>query len=206
MPEVAEPVLYAKLHDNGNFVLYGSNSQIVWQSFDYPTDTDSQIVWQSFDYPTDTLLGGQKLKLGVDHLVSNSGKYKLSMRNTDGAVMIYNVYDEFHARLTGKPLDRPETMLVTLNLNTAGILYLVNSDGKIREIIYNGKKQHQQLKEGTINNVKQDYIYIATLDSEGDFVLYRERIDGNVGDNEDSSSGLIQLWTSNQWDKCHTPI
>ncbi|KAF2314722.1 hypothetical protein GH714_030172 [Hevea brasiliensis] len=42
----------AKLHDNGNFVLAEANS-------------GGQILWQSFDYPTDTLLPG--MKLGINH-------------------------------------------------------------------------------------------------------------------------------------------
>ncbi|KAK1439558.1 hypothetical protein QVD17_05378 [Tagetes erecta] len=41
----------AKLHDNGNLVV---------------TDQDEKVVWQSFDYPTDTLLPG--MKLGRDYL------------------------------------------------------------------------------------------------------------------------------------------
>ncbi|XP_021615599.1 G-type lectin S-receptor-like serine/threonine-protein kinase CES101 [Manihot esculenta] len=42
----------ATLHDNGNFVLQEANS-------------GGQILWQSFDYPTDTLLPG--MKLGINH-------------------------------------------------------------------------------------------------------------------------------------------
>ena len=40
---------FASMHDSGNFVLYNNNSS---------------IIWQSFDYPTDTLLGGQSLPNG----------------------------------------------------------------------------------------------------------------------------------------------
>ncbi|XP_026451619.1 S-locus-specific glycoprotein S13-like [Papaver somniferum] len=62
-----QPVSYAKMHDNGYFVLYNA---------------ESQIIWESFDYPTDTILGGQVLKDDVD-MVSGvslfnpgSGEYK----------------------------------------------------------------------------------------------------------------------------------
>ncbi|KAI3970660.1 hypothetical protein MKX01_024307, partial [Papaver californicum] len=70
LPDVPEPASYAKMHDNGNFVLYGS---------------ESQIVWESFDYPTDTILGGQKLKAGIDLFSSN---HRLSIRQDDGFVAI----------------------------------------------------------------------------------------------------------------------
>lgn len=40
---------FASMHDSGNFVLYNNNSS---------------IIWQSFDYPTDTLLGSQSLPNG----------------------------------------------------------------------------------------------------------------------------------------------
>ncbi|KAI3981322.1 hypothetical protein MKX01_004586, partial [Papaver californicum] len=39
VPDIQEPVSYAEMRDDGNFVLYGSESQIVWESFDDPTDT-----------------------------------------------------------------------------------------------------------------------------------------------------------------------
>ncbi|KAF2284364.1 hypothetical protein GH714_021124 [Hevea brasiliensis] len=44
--DVSDPIDSATMLDSGNFVLYGSNSS---------------VVWQSFDFPTDTLLGGQNL-------------------------------------------------------------------------------------------------------------------------------------------------
>lgn len=40
------------------------------------------------------------------------------------------------------------------------------------------------------------YIYRATLNSGGDFNLYKERIDGNISTGYDSksSSSLVRLW------------
>ena len=45
------------MHDNGNFVLYDSNSR---------------IIWQSFDHPTNTLLPGQRLPPGKEIFSSAS--------------------------------------------------------------------------------------------------------------------------------------
>ncbi|RZC89546.1 hypothetical protein C5167_027091 [Papaver somniferum] len=71
LPDVPEAASYAKMHDDGNLVLYGSSSQ---------------IMWESFDYPSDTILGGQKLRPGIDLI---SGNYRLSLDQTDGSVAIY---------------------------------------------------------------------------------------------------------------------
>ncbi|RWR97739.1 G-type lectin S-receptor-like serine/threonine-protein kinase LECRK1 isoform X1 [Cinnamomum micranthum f. kanehirae] len=46
--ELNEVIHSASMLNNGNFVLYNS---------------DSKIIWQSFDYPTDTILAGQSLPL-----------------------------------------------------------------------------------------------------------------------------------------------
>ena len=40
------PATSAAMLDSGNFVLYGN---------------DSNVIWESFDFPTDTILGGQNL-------------------------------------------------------------------------------------------------------------------------------------------------
>ncbi|KAF2284366.1 hypothetical protein GH714_021511 [Hevea brasiliensis] len=75
----SDPIDSASMLDSGNFVLYGSNSS---------------VVWQSFDFPTDTLLGGQNLSNG-DELVSSisnfhhsSGRYLLAMQS-DGNLVAY---------------------------------------------------------------------------------------------------------------------
>ncbi|KAL2338370.1 hypothetical protein Fmac_012816 [Flemingia macrophylla] len=60
----------ASMLDSGNFVLY---------------DDNHTVVWQSFDYPTDTILGGQNLTSGVKLVSSlsesdhSSGRYVLIM-------------------------------------------------------------------------------------------------------------------------------
>ncbi|KAI9070453.1 hypothetical protein K1719_047584 [Acacia pycnantha] len=75
-------VYSASLLDSGNLVLQ---------------DKSSNILWQSFDYPTDTILGGQILRTkGI--LVSSSsntnqssGKFQLKMQD-DGNLVMYPAY------------------------------------------------------------------------------------------------------------------
>lgn len=38
LPQIPEPVAFAKVEDTGNLVLYGSKSQIIWQSDDHPSE------------------------------------------------------------------------------------------------------------------------------------------------------------------------
>ncbi|XP_030930579.1 G-type lectin S-receptor-like serine/threonine-protein kinase LECRK1 [Quercus lobata] len=77
----SRPANSAAMLDSGNFVLYG---------------TDSNVIWDSFDFPTDTILGGQNLSWG-DKLVSSvsisdhsSGRYSLNMK-VDGNLVAYPV-------------------------------------------------------------------------------------------------------------------
>ncbi|KAL1542095.1 G-type lectin S-receptor-like serine/threonine-protein kinase LECRK3 [Salvia divinorum] len=71
----------ASMNDNGNFVLY---------------DSDSRIIWQSFDNPTNTLLPGQRLLRGKEIFSSASetdhgrGNFRLKMQ-TDGNLVQYPI-------------------------------------------------------------------------------------------------------------------
>uniref|UniRef100_A0A2N9H4Q6 Bulb-type lectin domain-containing protein n=1 Tax=Fagus sylvatica TaxID=28930 RepID=A0A2N9H4Q6_FAGSY len=71
------------MRDSGNFVLY-----------DY--HNDSYVIWNSFDFPTDTISSGQNLSI-MDRLVSSvstsdksSGRFYLDMQ-TDGNFVAYPV-------------------------------------------------------------------------------------------------------------------
>uniref|UniRef100_A0A2N9ERT2 non-specific serine/threonine protein kinase n=1 Tax=Fagus sylvatica TaxID=28930 RepID=A0A2N9ERT2_FAGSY len=75
------PADSAFMHDSGNFVLY---------------NTSSDVIWESFAFPTDTILGGQNLTVanklvssvsGSDH---SSGRFYLWMQ-TDGNLVSYPV-------------------------------------------------------------------------------------------------------------------
>ncbi|XP_026442885.1 metalloendoproteinase 1-MMP-like [Papaver somniferum] len=65
------------MQDDGNLVFYNSRSE---------------IIWESFDYPTDTIPGGQNLRSGVDlnsfgkRLHSLNGENGLSVQDSNGLV------------------------------------------------------------------------------------------------------------------------
>ena len=75
----------ASMLDSGNFVLY---------------DDASSVVWESFEFPTDTILGGQNLSNRKDLVSSvsrsdhSSGRYCLRMQN-DGNLVSYPVDNKY---------------------------------------------------------------------------------------------------------------
>jgi len=110
----------ASMHNTGNFVLYSS---------------DSRIIWQSFDVPTDTILPGQRLPPGKQ-LVSSisgtnhaSGNFQLLMQN-DGNLVQYLVNgprEPDYSYWDSETFTAGDN--VTLNLDGNGWLYLLNATG-----------------------------------------------------------------------------
>ncbi|XP_047956360.1 G-type lectin S-receptor-like serine/threonine-protein kinase LECRK3 [Salvia hispanica] len=104
--------------DSGNFVL---------------CDSDSRIIWQSFDNPTNTLLPGQRLTPGKELFSSASetdyrrGKFRLKMQS-DGNLVQYPVHNSHdtapYAYFASQTVG--EGGNVSLNLNIDGRLYLLN--------------------------------------------------------------------------------
>lgn len=172
IPNIQEPVSYAVMHENGNFALYGS---------------ESQIDWQSFDYPTHTILGGQKLRSGVDLI---SGKSRLSVQDTNGSVEIHVQSSEsVRVSVISDALKGSLRRPIFLSLSTTGDLYLVGSDGVVLKYLYRNKNQQQRQQEGGSTVKEDDFMYIAVLYSEGYFILYKQRINGSIS--EESSSSII---------------
>lgn len=68
-----------EMQDNGNWALY---------------DAKNQVIWQSFDHPSDTLLQGQNLNLGMK-LESNNSLYIAEMMS-GGVVFYYNAKAPAH--------------------------------------------------------------------------------------------------------------
>ncbi|OWM91383.1 G-type lectin S-receptor-like serine/threonine-protein kinase LECRK1 [Punica granatum] len=151
------PATSASMLDTGNFVLY---------------DNSSQVIWQSFDYPTDTILGGQNLSRGVSlvsskSLFNHSSGRSLLVMQSDGNLVMYPVNSG------NKPEDSywsTATFSGTstqLHLDGNGTLRLQQKySGNITKIIANSSY---------IANRKDLVIHRATLDSDGNFRLYMHR-------------------------------
>ncbi|KAH6769138.1 hypothetical protein C2S51_014474 [Perilla frutescens var. frutescens] len=125
----SQPIASASMLDNGNFVLYDSNSS---------------IIWQSFDHPTNTLLPGQRLGPGEGLFSSASetdysrGIFMLIMQR-DGNLVQYPVNaptipsNSYYASGTYGAGNN-----VSLNLDNDGRLYLLNGSVTLRNITGGG--------------------------------------------------------------------
>ncbi|XP_052194296.1 G-type lectin S-receptor-like serine/threonine-protein kinase LECRK3 isoform X2 [Diospyros lotus] len=147
----------ASMLDTGNFVLYNS---------------DQEKVWESFEHPTDTILPGQTLSV-TRELVSAASE-------TDHASGIFRLKMQSDRNLVQYPVNTPDTApfaywssgiygtgdQVTLNLDNSGRLYLFNSSIVLRNIT-----QGEPSKEHTI--------IMMRLDSDGIFRLYSHSLEGN---------------------------
>ncbi|BFG35217.1 hypothetical protein CerSpe_214910 [Prunus speciosa] len=151
---------YASMLDSGNFVLYNSGRD---------------ILWQSFDHPTDTLLPGQRLLSG-DQLFSaksegdhSTGIFRLKMQN-DGNLVQYPIDTpdtgdySFYATSAGGKGEN-----VTLNFGADGHLYLLNSTGS----------NIQNITEGGLPT-DEGKLYLMRIDAKGIFRLYSHDLKKNA--------------------------
>ncbi|XP_008232072.1 PREDICTED: G-type lectin S-receptor-like serine/threonine-protein kinase RLK1 [Prunus mume] len=164
---------YASMLDSGNFVLYNSSREIVWQSFDHPTDTL---------LPGQRLLSGNELFSAKSEADHSTGIFRLKMQN-DGNLVQY-------------PVDTPDTRPyafyssstsgagenVTLNFGADGHLYLLNRNGtNIRNITEGGLP------------TDEGKLYLMRIDVGGIFRLYSHDLKKNA-------NWSVQWESSN--DKC----
>ncbi|KAI9125995.1 hypothetical protein K1719_003413 [Acacia pycnantha] len=168
----------ASMLDYGNFVLQNKNSD---------------IIWQSFDHPTDTVLGGQILPSGGQLVSSSSdtnkssGRFQLSMQ-TDGNLVLYPRYsdgtswDVYWAsgryQYTGFKyylfLDRTDPLpLYIVNASHSVILWRMDDIGYFKR-----------------NNT----IYRATIASDGILQLYAHFDDTN------RKHQVVKLWSPQKLD------
>ena len=155
-----ESFSYAAMHDSGNFVLY---------------DTNNEPLWQSFENPTDTILGGQTLYAGrqlssslnkSDH---STGQFDLRMQE-DGNLVLYPVTSADttpDAYWSSGTYNLEDVNKNQLNLDFNGTLILIRESTKeaVRTVYSNFY--------GGINaNNNNNTIYRATLDVDGIFRLY----------------------------------
>ncbi|XP_010247280.1 PREDICTED: G-type lectin S-receptor-like serine/threonine-protein kinase LECRK1 [Nelumbo nucifera] len=153
----SKPASFASMLDSGNFVLYDYNNS-------------SEIIWESFDSPTDTILGGQIL-MSRNKLVSSesetdhsSGRFYLIMQE-DGNLVAYPVN-------TTKPIDAYwATGTFAYNYNHSLYLYPNGTLmlGSISD--FNASSSPSAGRNGTI--------FRATLDPDGIFRRYSHNFGGN---------------------------
>ncbi|XP_062007205.1 G-type lectin S-receptor-like serine/threonine-protein kinase LECRK3 [Rosa rugosa] len=147
------PISSASMLDTGNFVLYNASRAIVWQSFQYPTDTL---------LPTQPLLAGKELVSAKSETDHSSGIFRLAMQG-DGNLVQYPVdtgpdggvqYAYYASGTDG------EGSNVSLNLGVDGRLYLLNDTGG----------NLMNLTDGGLPT--RGNSYLMRIDADGIFRLY----------------------------------
>ncbi|GAU50233.1 hypothetical protein TSUD_194680 [Trifolium subterraneum] len=201
-------VSWGSMLDSGNFVLY---------------DENPDLIWQSFDDPTDTILGGQNFTEG-DHLHSSisksdhsSGLFYLEV-TSDGNVVAYPYYslksveDAYWDSNTSSDYQQHLSLSIqgslclddtkmsrTMSVRPCNPTYrrqssypcqLRNLTGSVGRLCFNnsnepGKKSHN----------KTTSIYRATLDVDGILRLYEHQFHFEQGNN---SSHVVMLWQALQ--------
>jgi hypothetical protein len=143
--------------DTGNFVLLNSANQMIWQSFDFPTDTF---------LPTQKLFHGQVLYSSVSDTNKSTGIFRVLMQE-DGWLAMYPVgtpytleYGYWGAGIGGQRND------VVLHLEDNGYLYLINGAGNI-------------IVNMTAGYPAKDVVYRLTIDPDGILRLYSHDMNPN---------------------------
>jgi len=154
---IEKSALNARVLDSGNLVLYNEHSE---------------VIWESFNFPTDTILGGQNLYAGGELLSGASStrlstrRFRLTMQN-DGNLVLYSVgtlVDAYWDTSTSGSFD------THLYLNYTGeLLILNNTSGKVRSVVFSTDSESES----------SSIIYRATLEDDGIFRLYSHNFDSN---------------------------
>ncbi|XWS44763.1 hypothetical protein CRYUN_Cryun15aG0075700 [Craigia yunnanensis] len=156
-----EKVATASMLDSGNFVLYNS---------------DQEKIWESFKHPTTTILQGQQLSAGtqlfssVSETDQSKGLFRLAMQ-TDGNLVQYPAvpYPDavWYAYWASDTYGKGNNL--SLNLDNDGRLYLLNSTGFNIKIINKGGYDTKET------------IYLMKIDPDGIFRIYSYKLnqDGN---------------------------
>lgn len=155
-PNSSDSIATASMLDSGNFVLYNSIQR---------------IIWQSFDYATNSILPGQRLLAEKQHeLISSAtetddskGNFLLKMQ-LDGYLVQYPVGTPFSIPYAyWQPLNAPGLGdASSLNLDSNGRLYLSNSTFT-QDIFSTGSGG---------NSSSSQKLYLAKVDVDGIFRLY----------------------------------
>ncbi|PON43480.1 S-receptor-like serine/threonine-protein kinase [Trema orientale] len=153
----------ASMLDSGNFVLYNEKLD---------------IIWQSFEHPTDTILGGQVLPVrgqlfsSLSKTVHSTGRFHLKMQD-DGNLVLYPVNTEDSSSDAYWDTSTfGQGFKFHLYLNHTGLLSIINTTTEDRVYDLN------ELSSSSSDN-QNNTIYRATIDADGVFRLYSHSRDGN---------------------------
>ncbi|KAG7987179.1 hypothetical protein I3843_03G120100 [Carya illinoinensis] len=165
--DASEPAASAAMLDSGNFVLYKN---------------DSYIIWETFDFPTDTILGGQNLSMGkslvssVSELDQSSGRFSLNMQG-DGNLVAYPVNSSNQpddAYWSSRTYSGVGDLLA---LSPQGVLAILHAE----KVLASSSYPHNN--NGSI-------IHRLTLDADGIVRLYAHHFD------RDNNSSMFMEWSS----------
>ncbi|KAH7680856.1 S-receptor-like serine/threonine-protein kinase protein [Dioscorea alata] len=142
----------ASMLNSGNFVIYDSNSSVLWQTFDSPTDT--LMVGQ-------VLTSGAELISSVSEMNHSSGRFRLRMQE-DGNLVTYRIATVDNAVNAYWASNTASEPYSNLNLSQDGILFLTN---------YNNESQPKNLTDGD-KSYNPNTIHLARLESNGMLNVY----------------------------------
>lgn len=147
-----EPAASTSMLDFSNFVLYNNRSDIIWSSFDFPTDTI--LVGQNLD-------SGSELISSVSETSCATGRFCLNMQ-VDGNIFLNpaNLHESRAAYWTSNTSSARNdlTSWKFLNLSPRGVLEIISSNNT-QKFIANSSN--------SMKNMSDTVIYHATLDSDG---------------------------------------
>ncbi|KAJ9145800.1 hypothetical protein P3X46_028135 [Hevea brasiliensis] len=156
---------YGFMNDTGNFIISSSGSEILWQSFDHPTDT--LLPGQALERLSPELTlgwGGQMLSSRLTETNFSRGRFQFRLIIDGNAVLNTNNLP------TGFPYDAyfwSDT--VDSNLSNAGLRVVFNESGYLYVLRANGTRQ--LLTRGKVVPAAENY-HRVTLNFDGVLVQY----------------------------------
>ena len=139
----------ASMQDDGNFVLRNSSSGIIWQSFNFPTNTI--LLGQA-------LLMGHKLYSNANDTVDYSiGRYKLEIQESDGNVLL----KAFHFS--------DPAYWYTATINNGNVSLVFNKTTAFLYPIYVEKNSKAYNMTSTAPTPIEDFYHRATINDKGNF-------------------------------------
>lgn len=158
---IADAVAYGYMNDTGNFVLRNSNSE---------------ILWQSFEHPTDTILPGQNVSnngilLSSRLSASNFSRGRFQLHLQDGNLVLrkINLPSSYATAPYFKfPVLSPSLPVTGISFNGSGFLNLLHDNGQTSPL------------KNVSGRSPRDYYLRATLEWDGVFIQYsRHKTEGN---------------------------